>query len=83
MSDILTRIKNLPGITCPTCGGHGKVPDPRTIGSLLKTERKAKGLSLREIARRMEFTPAYISDLEHGRRAWGAKLRRSYIKAVK
>ena len=43
--------------------------------------RKAHNISLREIARRMEFSAPFISDLELGRRNWTAKLALDYMKA--
>ena len=61
---------------CPKCGGSGHVLDPRVQGMMMKREREEKGLSLREVARRMGFTAAYICDMELGRRGWnGAKIK--------
>lgn len=58
-------IKRLP-IPCSRCGGSGRAwtTDPAT----LRARREWAGLSLREFARRIGFTPAYISDVELGRR---------------
>lgn len=38
------------------------------IGETIREARKAKSLGLREVARQMEFTPSYLSDIEHDRR---------------
>jgi len=43
--------------------------------------RKAHNISLREIARSMEFSAPFVSDLERGRRNWNAKLAMDYMKA--
>lgn len=55
---------------CPHCGGTGRVPDPRNTGDLLRKARERKGLGLREFAERVGCSPAYVCDLEHGRRAF-------------
>ncbi len=38
-----------------------------TLGALLRAERLAKGLSLRELAARTRVSNAYLSELERGR----------------
>lgn len=44
-------------------------PNPRsTLGQTLRDARVAKGLGLREVARRVNLTPSYISDIENDRR---------------
>lgn len=45
--------------------------------------RKGAGLGLREVARKMGLSAAYISDLELGRRGWSGDLIRAYQKAIK
>lgn len=45
--------------------------------------RQAAGLSLREVARQMGRSAAYISDLELGRRGWSGTLIRAYEKALR
>jgi transcriptional regulator with XRE-family HTH domain len=39
----------------------------QTLGALLRAERLAKGLSLRELAARTSVSNAYLSELERGR----------------
>ena len=60
--------------SCPTCG------TPRSIinGQWLRTEREIAGLSLREMARRLEFSAPYLSDIEHNRRNCTPKIREAY-----
>lgn len=55
--------------------------DDREVGRTLKQQREASGVTLREVGRRMGFSAAYISDLEHGRRAWNATRIAAYLKA--
>lgn len=70
-------------MSCPKCDGRGEVPDPAAQGRLMRTLRKARGKGLREIASAMGFSPAYVSDLELGRRGWNGELILKYRKAVK
>jgi transcriptional regulator with XRE-family HTH domain len=39
------------------------------FGREVAARREALGLSLRELARRLDLSPGYMSDIEHGRRA--------------
>lgn len=50
---------------CPSCKQLKKVAD----GKHLKELREAKGLSLRELGKRVNLTPAYLCDIEHNRRS--------------
>lgn len=57
--------------TCHRCGGSGVEPrDPREEGAEMRAAREARRIGLREMARRLNVTAAYVSDLERGRRAW-------------
>lgn len=44
--------------------------------------RKEKSLSLREVARRMGISAAYLSDLERAKRNWNEKLAERYEIAL-
>lgn len=79
----MSNIEKLPKRKCPQCGGTGCVYDDREIGAALQHEREASGITLREIGRRLKFSAAYISDLEHGRRGWNAERISNYRKALK
>lgn len=49
--------------------------DDCATGEMARAARIAAGLSLREMARRLNYSAPYVSDLEHGRRRWsGAKV---------
>ncbi|MCC6678943.1 MAG: helix-turn-helix transcriptional regulator [Phycisphaerales bacterium] len=42
---------------------------PKSIGELLRTQRvEVLGVGLREIAKSLKVSPAYITDIEYGRR---------------
>ena len=57
--ELKTRIR-----ICPSCKSGVATVD----GQHLKELRKESGLALREVARRLGFTPAYICDIENNRR---------------
>jgi transcriptional regulator with XRE-family HTH domain len=40
----------------------------KTLGNSIREARISKGLGLRELARRIEKTPSYLSDIENDRR---------------
>lgn len=44
--------------------------------------REKQGISLRFVAKRLQFSAAYVSDLELGRRNWSDKLREKYLWAI-
>ena len=55
--------------------------DHAATGAAMRQLRKAHNISLREIARRMDFSAPFISDLELGRRNWTSKLALDYMTA--
>lgn len=55
---------------CKHCGGTGKEPDWREQGEQMRQVRKKQKMTLRELARRLKITPAYLSDMENGRRQY-------------
>ncbi|MBE7502038.1 MAG: helix-turn-helix transcriptional regulator [Verrucomicrobiales bacterium] len=46
-----------------------KATPMKTLGEFIREKREATGLSLRELARRLEITAPFLSDIELGRRA--------------
>jgi len=68
---------------CPRCGGSGTILDDRAFGDLMREARKARGLSVREIARRVKWSPAYVSDLELGKRMWTHAKHKRYEAGLK
>ncbi len=59
---------------CSSCGSPLSVVN----GAWLRLEREMAGLTLREMARRLEFSAPYICDVEHNRRACSPKIRAAY-----
>lgn len=60
-----------------------EVQDSAATGLALRTMRRKIPLSLREVARRMSITPAYLCDLERGNRNWTADLCKRFQEALK
>lgn len=56
--------------------------DHLLVGAELRKIREKKGIALTELADRMKFTGAYISDLERGKRNWNLDLIARFKKAV-
>ena len=54
----------------------------RSIGEAVRSIREASGCSLRSVARALELSAPYISDLEHGFRLWSPKLLSRYAEAI-
>jgi transcriptional regulator with XRE-family HTH domain len=48
----------------------------------MREKRLASWLTLREMARRLALSPAYVSDLELGRRRWTPKILARYQRAL-
>ncbi len=67
---------------CDKCGGTGRIPDDRIYGAEMRKFREAAGITARTVARRLEVSASYLSDLEHGRRRWTPKLIFAYTTAV-
>lgn len=57
--------------TCHRCGGTGVERDLRAEGARIREARVARGMSLRDLARRVGCSAAYVSDVERGQRACG------------
>ena len=68
---------------CIRCGGSGEIENPVYRGQEMRKKRETAARSLRDVARRMELSAAYVSDLELGRRAWSPKLIKAYEGALK
>ena len=71
-----------PMITCRHCVG-GFVDNPVYQGMMMRKERLKARVGLREVARQLGYSAAYLSDLELGRRAWNDDLVAAYDKVLK
>lgn len=67
---------------CKRCSGSGFEPDPKTIGESMRKAREDAGLSLRQVATRMGYSAAYVSDLERGQRLFGHVQKRKFTEAI-
>lgn len=67
---------------CKYCNGTGEEPDQAAISTERRAARVGGGVSLRDVAGRMGFSAAYISDLELGRRKWNAFLLDQHQRAI-
>lgn len=63
-------------VDCPRCLGRGKITTLN--GDALREIRKAQGISVREMAKILKLSAAYISDIEHCRRAGNADVKQAY-----
>lgn len=68
---------------CQCCGGSGYVMDHVAVGAYQRGLREKRGKSLREVAKAMEKSAPYVSDLERGRRNWSDELVADYRKALR
>lgn len=59
------------------------IQDSAATGLALRTMRTSKSLSLRKVAERMTITPAYLCDLERGKRNWSEGLCKRFQEALK
>lgn len=57
--------------------------DNDACGAMARTERCQKGISLREVARRMDISAMFLSDLERGNRGWTKQLVKKFNRALK
>lgn len=64
---------------CTRCRGSGKEPDWRALGQSVRKSREAKGLGLREVARAVQVSASFLSDLELGRRSWQGNKARAVL----
>lgn len=63
-------------VTCPKCGGKGKLWTVN--GAFLRQHREHQEVGLREMARKLKLSAAYLSDVELGRRPATSKIVEGY-----
>jgi predicted transcriptional regulator len=76
-------VAEVAGKVCPRCNGTGRLTDDKATGARMRAMREGRGLSGREVARRMGFSAAYVCDLELGRRIWSTKVIELYLTAIR
>ena len=67
---------------CRRCGGTGRERDWRGLGLQARKEREGRCVSLRQMAKRVGVSPAYLSDLECANRSWLGPKARAYLKLL-
>lgn len=68
---------------CDVCSGTGRLYDDKETGEQMRSLRESKGVSLRQLAKRLRKSPAYIWKLEVGESQWNNKRIEDYIQALK
>lgn len=58
------------------------VSDDRATGELMRKARLQRGISVRELARRLKWSAAYVSDCERGHRLWTDKKVEQFATAL-
>ncbi len=56
--------------------------DHVAAGAAMRAMREKKKVSLRAVATRLGFSPAYVSDLELGKRNWDKDKAAKFIAAI-
>jgi DNA-binding transcriptional regulator YiaG len=62
---------------CPSCGGLGSIK--RVSGAYIREVREAANWSLRQMAKKLGISPAYLSDMELGRRGMSEEIAQRII----
>lgn len=60
-----------------------QIIDHAAAGAEMRSKREKAKLSLRSIATKLGVSPAYLSDLELGRRAWTEERAQAFLAALK
>ena len=55
----------------------------KAYGAAMRAKRKAAGLVLREVARRMDISAAYLCDLERGFRIFNPSIEKRFLAALR
>lgn len=58
---------------CHVCAGTGRLYNDVEVGQMIRTRRERAGVGLRQLARVVKWSPAYLSKLEHGQQQWNAQ----------
>jgi hypothetical protein len=64
---------------CPSCGGRVYLVN----GTWLRAQRVAAGVSVRSFARSLDFSAAYISDIERNHRGCSHEIQVAYERLTR
>lgn len=67
---------------CHCCAGTGAERDNHRIGKSFRQARILRGIGLRELARRLGVSHAFLHQLENGRRNWTKTIYAKYHDEV-
>ena len=67
---------------CQQCAGTGKVVDQAALGESLRKARAKTRKTLTAVAKAMDISAPYLSDLERGHRFWSIELIERFKKAI-
>ena len=81
MSDQLRVASDLIREVDEDCASR-KAATRKVFSDELRRARMAKGVAVRELARRADVSPAFVSDTELGRRSPGPEVRKRLILAL-
>jgi hypothetical protein len=56
--------------------------DNAALGYMMRKLRQTQGVSLRYVARQMDLSAPYVSDMELGRRNWTVERVESFLKSL-
>jgi transcriptional regulator with XRE-family HTH domain len=60
-----------------------RVVDSVATGAKLRVMRTKRGISLREVARRLKVSPPYLSALERGHQPWSERRMKEFEAAIR
>lgn len=69
-------------VPCSKCRGSGEVLSDAYIGQQMRNLREKLGVKLREVAKALDVSAPYISDLERGFRHWNDDLKKRFLVAL-
>ena len=73
---------DFPKKTCTRCNGCGLENDYVAFGEQMAKKRQNAGLTLKQVSSRLRYSISYISDLEHGRKAWSEEMIANYLRSL-
>lgn len=65
---------------CRYCDGTGHQIDDAAVGRMLRERREARGISLREIARRLGKSATYIQSVECAQRSKVGRVKEGFVR---
>lgn len=57
-------------VKCEYCMGSGETQDAHEVGAEMRRHRLARGLTMRDFAKALGISHAYLCQLENGTRRW-------------